>query len=175
MIGPREADLLSDIAKLVRKYGPGTFETLASELTSEQFREALASILIETAQVERGRKRTKARRRAGHTAGFLTALDKLQDLEPDKYALLSRFWESLIAGNILPSLGDLRDFASTIGLPSVKATSRAKAIGPLISALSVMPVDSLRERLSRVFIEGTGNDRSLESWSNLILDKDQQG
>ena len=101
-------------------------------------------------------------------------LVKLEKTEPEKSAILGKFYDSLMSKKILPNLEALRTFALNIGLPPIKASSHSRAISPLIKALSPFPVEELKTKLNVVMPMATQDDRSLEGWANIILDKEQR-
>jgi hypothetical protein len=46
----KELDLLTDLAKLMKKYGPATFETLGEQITDPKFTRVLVDVLSTTAK-----------------------------------------------------------------------------------------------------------------------------
>ncbi len=166
-------ELLKDIARLLTKYGPDTFDDLSKLLSKPEFAEQLRGILSATAEVGRETisiskgKRTRVPARSGVDQ----LLGKLAELEPEKSQMLSAFRNDLLSKNVLPSMRDVKAFVSDNGLSSLAATSRAKAILPLIKDLSRRPVDEVKEILERVQIRSHGGDRTLEGWADIILRK----
>lgn len=117
----------------------------------------------------------KAERKTGvkQRPSIPKALVALENTEPKKYQLLMKFYNELITKAVLPSLTDIKGFATEIGLPEVRATSRQKAISPLIGSLIKSPYDELIAKIQSLGKYRTG-DRSLESWSKIILNKKQE-
>ncbi|MEH2301847.1 MAG: hypothetical protein V7K88_23390 [Nostoc sp.] len=76
--------------------------------------------------------------------------------------------------SILPNLQDIRNFASDTGLSTIKATSRNKAIIPLIKDLLSLNIEQLKTKLDGLIPVLPQDDRSLEAWANIILDKERQ-
>lgn len=101
-------------------------------------------------------------------------LNELEKTEPDKSALLVKFYDGLMDRTFLATLQEMRNFSSDTGLPPVKATSRNKAIIPLIKALSGLTVEQLKTTLDAVIPVLRQDDRSLEAWANIILDKERR-
>ena len=64
----------------------------------------------------------------------------------------------------------MRVFAGDNGLEPVIATSREKAIMPLLKDLASQPLDRVKEIVQNITNE-SGEDRTLEGWAGVILDK----
>lgn len=177
-----EIHLLTEIVKLLKRYGPETFERLAGEITSPQFSEQLGSILSrvakagQAAQIGRSeqKKQTKPVDSEQFHSGLRSSLMQLRTTEPEKSVLLTRFYDSLVARTVLPTLREIRDFAADAGLPRLKATARDKAIGPLVKGLMGLPVDELRDKLASLKPVSREDDRSLEGWTNIILGREMR-
>lgn len=102
------------------------------------------------------------------------SLIELEKTDPEKSALLIKFYNGLMDKTFLPTLGDIRTFASNTELPPIKADARSRAIPPLVKALLPLPVDKLKTKLDSVMPMIIQDDRSLEGWANIILDKEQR-
>ncbi len=171
-----EFELLSEIARLLKKYGPETFESLAENLSSPEFSECLVSVLATAAKVGRTARakevETAEQRRSPRD--FRSSLVAIGATEPEKSELLVKFYDGLTAKTFLPTLRDVQTFASDTGLPPVKAKARHKAIVPLIKALLPLSLEDVKAKLSAVKPVSTQDDRSLEGWSNIILDRERR-
>lgn len=169
-----EFDLLAEIARLLKKYGPETFDSLAENLAKPEFSERLAELLSTTGKAARKAQATATRNEQGRSPrDFRSSLLALRESDPEQSALLVRLYDDLAAKTVLPTLRDVRAFASDAGLSPTTATSRDKAVIPLIKALMSLPTDDIRSRLATIR-PVSADDRSLEGWSNLILDSDQR-
>lgn len=164
-----EFGLLVDIAKLLKKYGPETFEGLAKNLSSPKFSERLVSILSATAKT--GRTVGVKAKSEFSPRDFRTSLVELEKTEPDRSTLLLKLYDSLMVKSLLPTLRDIQTFVSDTGLPPFKATARSKAIVPFMKTLLNLPLDELKVKLSAIQSVSSQDNRSLEGWSNIILDK----
>jgi hypothetical protein len=169
----KEFDLLSDLAKLIKKYGPETFETLGEQIANPMFTRVLADILSITAKTYRATHKAKSRPRSKSRKGdFLSSLEKS---DPEKSVLLIELYDNLKNQSILPTLRELKDFAADNGLPPVKATSREKALIPFVRTFLKMPVKEVRQCLRRIKPTRSSGDRTLEGWSKIIFGKDVKG
>ncbi|MCA1619209.1 MAG: hypothetical protein LC795_07840 [Acidobacteria bacterium] len=166
----KEFDLLSDIAKLIKKYGPETFEALGEQITNPKFTIILADLLSTTAKTYRATPKAKSRSRSKPQKGNF--LSRLEESDPEKAALLIELYDSLKNRSILPTLREMRDFATDNGLPTVKSTSREKALIPFVRTFLKMPAEELREYLRRIQPTRSSGDRTLEGWSKIIFGKD---
>lgn len=166
----KELELLTDLAKLMKKYGPATFEALAEQIMNPKFTGVLVDVLRTTSKTYRALPKTKNRSRAKQTNGaFLSSLNRS---DAEKYALLMDLYDGLKNQSLLPTLREMKDFASDNGLPPVKATSREKALIPFVRTFRKMPVEEMREHLRRIHPTRSSGDRTLEGWSQIIFGND---
>jgi len=172
MIRERELDLLIDLLKLRRKYGDRSFELLSKALSSPEMTKQLSEIL---ANIPSKAKTPYVNKKSQLAKNYKVpkALVTLERVDPQKYELLLKFFNDLVAKTIFPSLGDIKYFAEELGLPEVRAKSRQKAISPFISSLALLPFDKIISRFQSSGAYRTG-DRSLEGWSKIILDKKEE-
>lgn len=171
-----ELELLVDIAKLLKKYGPETFEALAKTLSKPEFSEDLVTILAKAAKAgyaNRSPKTDKARGKQP-TRDFRSTLVAMADSEPEKSELLVSFYDRLKAKTVLPTLRDIQMFASEVGLSPLKVNNRQQAIVPLTKELANLPLEELRVKLSTVKSLSTQDERSLEGWSKIILNRQRR-
>jgi hypothetical protein len=166
----RDFDLLADIAGLLKKYGPEAFEHLAERLSSPELLERLVSILRTSAKAAGTANIGKQpRKKKQSSADFRASLMLLEDKE--KAELLVRFYDGLMAKTILPTLRDLQSFVSDAGLSPLKAKIREKAVIQVVKNLRSISLEELQSAISTVRQESFQDDRSLEGWSNIILNK----
>jgi hypothetical protein len=163
-------DLLADIARLLKKYGPEAFERLAENLSSPEFLEHLVTILKTSTKAGMtaniGRHTRKKKQSSADFRSSLTALD-----DKEKAELLLKFYDGLMSKTLLPTLRSLQSFISDAGLPPSKTKVREKAIIQAIRTLRALSLDELKSILSTVSQAPLQDDRSLEGWSNIILNK----
>lgn len=169
----RELDLLIDLAKLLKKYGPGSFESLAESISSPETAQKLSVVLVQVAKIGRTIPKTKRNIRHKKEPSIPKSLIILEKIEPQKYKFLMNFYNDLIVKKILPSLRDIKEFATDCGLPEIRAESRQKAIGPLISLLIKFSNEQLIAKIQSLKKHDT-SDRSLEGWSDVILKKQRK-
>jgi hypothetical protein len=170
-----ELALLIEIAKLLKKYGPETFEKLAENLSSAEFSQRLTSVLFTTARTARSAKKDFLPAEAKLTPrDFRSSLVALGKTESEKSELLIKFYDGLSAKVLLPTLREIQSFASDMGLPSLKATARDKALVPFVKSFLPLSIEEIRTKLARIQPVSSANDRSLEGWSNIILDKERR-
>jgi hypothetical protein len=166
----RNFDLLVDVARLLKKYGPDAFEHLAEDLSSPELLDRLIFILRTTAKAGKSVKADKSPRGKKHSsADFRASLASIEDKE--KSDLLLKFYDDLMAKTTLPTLRSLQSFVSDAGLPPFKAKLRDKAVAQVVKNLSALPLDELKSVLSTIRQTPSQDDRSLEGWSNIILNK----
>lgn len=168
----REFDLLADLAKLLSKYGPETFETLAKSLSAPDTMQSLVKALRDTAifgqQARLSRRAPNSDKHAGSVHDELVALERF---DPQKHELLTKLYQGLQDKSVLPTFRDLKDFAAGQGLPPIKGGTRQKAIGPFIRSMIALPISELSQKL-QALKSYSRSDRGLEGWSKIILDRD---
>jgi len=173
MTTQRELDLLVDLAKLLKKHGPDTFESLAESISSPEMTQHLSRVLTQVAKIARTIPKTKGEAGIKQEPRIPKSLISLKSAEPEKYQLLMNFYNDLIAKTVLPTLRDIKEFGVDCGLREIRAKSRQKAISPLISSLLKFPNEQLIARIQSLEKYDTG-DRSLEGWSNIILNRQRR-
>lgn len=169
----QELDLLVDLAKLLKKYGPEPFELLAKSISSPEKTQHLLALLTQLAKISRTIPKTKREAQPKQRPSIPRSLIALEKVEVQKYQLLMSFYTDLIAKKILLSLRDIKEFAIDCGLPEVRTKSRQEAISPLIGSLIKFPNEQLIAKIQTLKKYNTG-DRSLEGWSNIILNRQQK-
>jgi len=173
MIKERELDLLIDLLKLRKKYGAESFELLAKALSSHEITKQLSEILANIpSKVKTPYVKKKSQRAKKDT--MPKALITLERVDPQKFKILLKFYNDLVAKTVLPHLKDIKYLAEELGLPEVRAKSRQKAISPFISSLILLPYTTIESSIQSIDVYRTG-DRDLEGWSNIILDKKEDG
>lgn len=169
-----EAELLIELAKLLRKYGPQPFETISHALSDPSKTQELSSLLMGLAQISRSiPTRQKSEKSKGNRPAKAGLLQSIKTSDPTKYEILRAFHAELLNRTLLPTLRDLRFFASQCGLPELRGSSRQKAVAPLIEALSTLPMEEVNMRI-RSIKESKQDEQELAGWSRLILDRQRQ-
>jgi hypothetical protein len=167
MIGEKEAELLSDVARLVRKYGSATVKSLAESLSSREFTEQVAAILNAAASLNVSKPQ-------GKMPSLSLELSRLRDSDPKKYAVIRQFKEDLEIGDLLPTLKELKRFATENNLREPTSHSRAEAIPSLIRQLVGLPNAQLERAISHLervighLERGSKTGSSLSQWSDII-------
>lgn len=166
----RDIELLADIARLLKKYGPEPFEKLAQKLNEGELIENLLSILEVSARTGRQSKTSLGKKRSpAKKNGITELLQNIEKDDPKKANLLKQFHQSLVGKAILPTLKDIRHFAEDNGLKPIKATGREKAILPLLRDMAEIPVDRISRMVSRLPQTAEEGGRTLEGWAGVIL------
>lgn len=164
--------LLKDLASLLKKHGPNAFTELADFLRSPDSVTDLISILETSGAVGRRAGITRQSRKGGSqgTKGSVKSiLANIGDKDPEKAKRLSTFYGMLSTKRVLPTMRDLRAFADDNGLRPVLASSRDKAIPPLLRDLSTRSVEEIHDILQQIRPVDTQIDRTLEGWTDVIL------
>ena len=161
--------LLNDIIKLLHKHGPESFLSLSKTISDVRFLGNLESILTEIADCDKvsrivGKKQQTSRN------NIRKRLQELIQEQPEKGQILVDFYNGLTDKKYLQNLREIREFADELNLPTVKATSRDRALGPLMRDLMNLPVGDLKVVFRQINeVDSENSDRSLAGWSELIL------
>jgi DNA-binding transcriptional MerR regulator len=172
MTDQQELDLLIDLVKLVKKYGPVSFEELAKYLSSQATTQELPQILTKVAQMTRAIPEKKQKKE--QATAIPKALISIEHSEPEKYLLLKVFYDKLTAKAVLPTLKDIKEFLRESGFPEAHADSRQKAINPLVSSLVKSSNKEILNKIQSISKYKSGY-RSLEGWGNIILNGKDKG
>ena len=173
-------ELMTDLARLLKKHGPEPFEELAREFAREDFIANLLAILGASADAGRRLKAKAAAAKKPRPAktqnGVAELLRRVEANDAEKADLLRRFYQTLSEKAALPTLRDIRHFAEDNGLGPIKATAREKAILPLFKDMATAPCDKVSRMASRAARYAGDEDRALEGWARIILgDKRESG
>lgn len=170
MMNDKELDLLIDLAKLLRRYGADIFKSLAEHMASPELNESVSKVLSEIAE----RVPSKSRKtKKGPRQTFPSLMDELKLTNPQKQLLLQEILDGLMNKFFLPTLSDLKAFSDDSNLSKITTKSRKTAINQLLFRLAELPEDQILKIVESLKTTGSG-DRSLQSWSNLILGKPTQ-
>lgn len=169
----KEFELLSDLARLIKKYGSQAFEDLAQDLSNPKFIDAFAEVLRTTARINRATQQRLKKPDNSPKLDFRSSLFILGLDGAEKGALLMDLYDGLKSKTFLPTLREMQSFVLDNGLPSLKSTSREKALVPFVKAFLPMPIEDVREYLKK--IQSTvSDDGDLEGWSNIIFGNKNQ-
>ncbi|HEX7319893.1 MAG TPA: hypothetical protein VF399_06010 [bacterium] len=166
-----EIDLLVDLIHLFKKYGPETFKALSTSLSSKEIIQYFPPILAQMAINLPYRQKRKKRK--GHTLIKQSSLYlpvMLNNVDSNIRGILSELFQDLIERRVLPTLGDIREFAVEHNLSKINTSSRQKAIYSLIASFSKLPREQLVDMINAVKVYNKGS-RGLEDWSTIILGK----
>lgn len=161
--------LLIDIIELLHKHGSESFLSLSKTISDGRFLSNLELILTETAKCGKGSS-IVGKKQQTTKYNIRKQLLELTQKQPEKGQILVDFYNGLNDKKYLQSLRDIREFADELKLPTVKATSRERAVGPLMRDLMNLPVSDLKVVFKEINeFDSKNNDRSLAGWSKLIL------
>ena len=166
MIRDDDVKVLSELNRIVARYGPDPLLRLAGVIRDPQRADELATVLESVArQAPKAKPSLNARKANGIG---MTVLNDLRESDPQKYEVVVDFRERLISGALLPSMSDIRQFARAHNLSIGKASSRKAAIPPLLRSVSELETSSIVALLASTPEPGN-SDRSLERWRELIV------
>lgn len=162
----QDAQLLAELARLIDRYGPEGFARLARLLKNPEEARELAGV-VEGALVVR-RPPNSRKGQANRMPLGSRILEGLKKGEPEKYKLLACFRDDFAAGQILPSMRQVRGFADENGIMLGSVSSRDKAVTPLLRSMAALPLSKVQTLVQETASE-QADDRSLASWSDVIM------
>jgi hypothetical protein len=169
-----ELDLLLELAKLLRKYGPEAFESLSVSLKSPEITNMLSELLGGLAhEVRKTRDSTKeSKGKVGRSAPD-KSLTSLKSTDPPKYSLIIDIQTDLLEKRKLPTIGDLHEFAFSLGISNIQSTSRQKVISAIINTLMRMSIEEISSK-TQMIVTHPSREGNIEGWSDFVLKKDKR-
>lgn len=93
----------------------------------------------------------------------------MQQIDPDRGALLLNFHDALLAKNLLVTMRELRYFAMDLGLVLQSRMSRQAVTNTVVRALMLVSIEELRQKLAVLHANPTTGEGRFEGWANIIL------
>lgn len=167
----KDLDLLIDILKLLRKYGQSSFESLLSKLESQELFEQINPVLKRSSLLQQYYKSGGVGRsdKKIDTEDYRKSLIEISNNEPEKSKILVQLYDDLNNKMILPSLRNVKNVIFDMGEATHNCKSRNQAFLYLLKILSEMKIDELNLWVSKIYEKDPNYDRSLEGWSDIIL------
>jgi hypothetical protein len=171
----KELQLLIDIAKLLERYGPESYEALAILLSNEKLTQTiivtiLQNILLKAESVSHNNVEQKPQV-SKNSKTFRSSLVAIQEKNGERGTLLIYLFDGLQNNRFLPTLRAMKTFAEDNGLVSITAKSRKSAINQFVKSFFTMPINEIKSILKLLEEKTSIENSSLEAWSSIILDK----
>lgn len=165
----KEINLLLDLIKIYKKYGSDAFSRLISALNDKDFLDTFTKVLENTSLMakEKGIKPKETKKKKLNIKDELLLLSQT---DKQRSEILLFIYDKLIAKAMFTTNKHLVNFASEMGLNLV-AKSRSQNIVSLMKTLMQLPLEKLNELKIKFEVNRNNGDRSLEGWSNIILNK----
>ena len=159
--------LIADLARLARRYPPEDWQALLALLNDESQRGQIVALLEELSEASR---HIRSRKRAGAKTSTSRLLESLKATHPRKAELLRDLRIRLLAGDLFPSLSDLRAFAAALGVEDLpSARKREQNINHLVRCLADLPYDHVVQALSGTTASRRDLGGEYERWVSFIL------
>lgn len=166
-----DSELLADLVRVVRRHGPESVLRLAHLIRDPMAAGDLSDVLERAVEHEKSKPK-KPKRASSRSSGALSPgsklLGELRKADPEKHSIVAEMRSYLIAGKVLPTMGELRQFADVHSLSIGKASSRRAAIVPLLKSIAEHPSADAK-RLLDLMSKPTANSRSLKEWRDVIV------
>lgn len=167
----KRIDLLTDIVKLLKKYSPEVFYDLANFLKDEKLTYTLEELLIKISEEGKKHKIVSSKKREKPLLKIREQLISLKESDKEKSEILLSFYDKIYSQGANLKLKDIKNFALDSGLDLSNTKLRDDAISKLLLHFIRLPLNELTIFLSQFKFHSFDSNRSLESWSNIILKK----
>lgn len=171
MIKQEDLNLLNDLVKLWKKYGPESFERLRNLLRSGEMPAEMESVLTTvttSAKIKAMQKKTSVLKSKEMRPHAESQLPYLRNSQPAKYDILKQFYEEMREKKILAMTRDVVSFSAHIGLVVPKKASRDIIIGRIMTYLSQEPLEQIKIWVEEARKSGT-TGQTLDEWADIIL------
>lgn len=159
--------LIADLGRIARRYPPEDWQALLALLNDESQRGQIVALLEELSEAS---KQARSRKPGGAKTSTSRLLESLKATDPRKAELLRDLRLRLLAGDLLPSLSDLRAFTAALGLEDLpSAKKREQNVNYLVRSLADLPYDHVVQALSRTAASGRDLGEEYERWVSFIL------
>jgi hypothetical protein len=171
----KELQLLTDIAKLLERYGPDSYEALAILLSNEELTQTiivtlLQHILLKAKSVSHNNVEQKPQV-SKISKTFRSSLVAITEKDFERGTLLLHLFDGLQNKKFLPTLRAMKTFAEDNGLVLITAKSRKMAINQVVKSFLTMPINEIKSIIKLLEEQTSLENSSLEAWSSIILDK----
>ncbi len=162
-------NLLLELIKLYKKYGTESFSELSRLLNDKNFINTFNKVLDKSSIVAK-EKGINAEDKKPKKINFKDELLLMSQTDKQKSEILLNIYNKLQSKTVFNTNKHLIHFASEIGL-NLTASARNQNIRAIMKTLMQFSIDKLLE--IEIQFENLRNDgdRSLDSWSNIILNK----
>lgn len=162
--------LLAELARLYQQYEPAAWDSLAAAVADEKSRQQLVELLRGLAETSRMVKRKGRKMPRGDAAPALRGvLAELEKRDPEKYRLIAESRNALLAGSVLPSVRELRDFAANCGVEVPRGARRDQAVAAVVRFLVALPTEEVRLSLARASRVRRDLGRDFQRWAEIIM------
>jgi len=159
--------LIADLARLARRYPAEDWEALIALLNDESKRGLVVSLLQELSEASRQTRPAKA---GGAKSSITRLIEALKGTDPQKAELLRDLRLRLVAGELFPSLSDLRAFAGALGLEDLpSAKKREQNVSYLLRSLAGLPYEHIVQALSGSSRSARDLGGEYQRWVEFIL------
>ena len=167
-------DLLSDLARLLRRYGPDEFAHFAAALKDDAFCRELGETFSKLAAIRVPQKASVGKKQTSESSKHSQILAELQVNDPEKFGILDEFRRGVLARRLMPEASQLREFALQCGIKSPSRTTRERATNQLLRFLIGLSINELRTRLANI-PQKRDSGEEYRRWVNFILRSDSTG
>lgn len=174
MMREDDVKLVSELARIAERYGPGSVTRLASLIKDPESAADIAAVLEAAAgKAKAAKSKTRSKARSTDRIG-MGVLSQLEETDPNKHSAVAEFRDRLLAGASLRSMQEIRQFALIHDLSIGKASSRNAAIPALLRSIAELETPAVLALLDSLTTPDN-EDRSLKRWRELIVKpRDQQ-
>lgn len=172
MISQKELDLLIDVQKLIRKYGEDTFTRLSNNLNGEDFINSIKLLGKSFPVIKETSRDTKIK------TNYQDKLDQvivnLSKKDSGKHKILTILIKELEHKKYFSAVKEFSSYLNEAGIYQSKITTWIQGKYILINYLSEKNISYIKSCIEYLEDEKSGKERSLDAWSNVILNEDKR-
>lgn len=168
MITNKELDLLLEIRTLLNKYGEETFNDLIKSLKDESFVSGIEILEKSASNIKTPHRKAKAK--TDYSKNIRAILSELEKNDFERFELLDEFSKKLDGKSYFGTLKKFSGYLNETGIYYKKVQTWAHGKFILISHFSKCNFSEVKDGINRINKLQHVEDRSLDAWSNIILD-----
>ena len=166
MTRKRRPPLIAALAHLVVEYPEKDWRALGERLRDRKFIEELTVIVDVVSELS---SKTRGRQKATKVASYRKILAQVAKEDEEKAELLNLFKSQLVSKTSPPSLSQIRDLATALGIKEHLPARREQAVNQLIRHLVSKSVDDIKTALHMGLPDHRDPGHEYGRWVDLIL------
>ena len=169
MITENETKLLVELSRLINKYGEKTFCTLIKNLKDPKFLSSIVTLSKVAPTLKKTRKKSGGK--TDYNKKSKEKIEKFSSSDIEKYKLLKEILLGIDSKKYFKTLKDFTYFLNDRSVFDKQIRSRSQGKYLFLSHIINKNESQIKEILNQLENTKDINDRSLDAWSEVILNK----